>query len=44
LLARADEIAAIPMAEGIESLNVGAAAAVCLYEQSRQCRGERIWR
>ncbi|MDR1462785.1 MAG: RNA methyltransferase, partial [Azoarcus sp.] len=28
LLARADEIAAIPMAEGIESLNVGAAAAV----------------
>jgi TrmH family RNA methyltransferase len=38
LLARADEIAIIPMAEGIESLNVGAAAAVCLFEQSRQCR------
>lgn len=27
----------IPMAEGIESLNVGAAAAICLYERVRQC-------
>ncbi|MDR3214007.1 MAG: RNA methyltransferase [Azoarcus sp.] len=38
LLARADEIVTIPMAAGIESLNVGAAAAVCLFEQLRQCR------
>jgi TrmH family RNA methyltransferase len=37
LLARADEILTIPMMEGIESLNVGAAAAVCLFEQMRQC-------
>lgn len=36
LLARADAIATIPMAAGIESLNVGAAAAVCLFEQVRQ--------
>ena len=36
LLARADEILCIPMTEGIESLNVGAAAAVCLFEQIRQ--------
>ncbi len=27
----------IPMAAGIESLNVGAAAAICLYERVRQC-------
>ena len=38
LLARADEILCIPMMEGIESLNVGAAAAVCLFEQMRQRR------
>jgi len=38
LLARADEILRIPMMEGIESLNVGAAAAVCLFEQMRQRR------
>ena len=37
LLARADEILRIPMMEGIESLNVGAAVAVCLFEQMRQC-------
>jgi len=36
LLTRADEIMCIPMMEGIESLNVGAAAAVCLFEQMRQ--------
>ncbi|MCL2589336.1 MAG: RNA methyltransferase [Betaproteobacteria bacterium] len=36
LLARADETLRIPMMEGIESLNVGAAAAVCLFEQVRQ--------
>jgi TrmH family RNA methyltransferase len=36
LLARADEILRIPMMAGIESLNVGAAAAVCLFEQMRQ--------
>jgi len=38
LLERADEILRIPMMEGIESLNVGAAAAVCLFEQLRQSR------
>lgn len=38
LLARADDIVTIPMAAGIESLNVGAAAAVCLFEQVRQRR------
>lgn len=38
LLERADEILSIPMKEGIESLNVGAAAAVCLFEQMRQRR------
>lgn len=38
LLARADEIVTIPMAAGMESLNVGAAAAVCLFEQVRQSR------
>jgi len=36
LLARADETVTIPMATGVESLNVGAAAAVCLFEQARQ--------
>jgi TrmH family RNA methyltransferase len=36
LLARADEVLTIPMVEGIESLNVGAAAAICLFEQMRQ--------
>jgi TrmH family RNA methyltransferase len=36
LLARADQIVTIPMADGLESLNVGAAAAVCLFEQRRQ--------
>ena len=36
LRAFADEVLIIPMAEGIESLNVGAAAAVCLFEQLRQ--------
>lgn len=36
LLARADERVLIPMAAGVESLNVGAAAAVCLFEQLRQ--------
>lgn len=38
LQARADEIVTIPMAAGMESLNVGAAAAVCLFEQVRQSR------
>ncbi len=36
LLARADQRVIIPMAAGIESLNVGAAVAVCLFEQARQ--------
>lgn len=38
LLAAADLQVAIPMAAGIESLNVGAAAAICLFEQLRQRR------
>lgn len=36
LFARADGVVTIPMAAGIESLNVGAAAAICLFEQRRQ--------
>jgi TrmH family RNA methyltransferase len=42
LFARADEIITIPMASGIESLNVGAAAAVCLFEQQRQVLSHRL--
>lgn len=38
LLARADQRVIIPMAPGVESLNVGAAVAVCLFEQARQMR------
>lgn len=36
LLDAADGLVIVPMAQGIESLNVGAAAAVCLFEQRRQ--------
>ncbi|HYA46901.1 MAG TPA: RNA methyltransferase [Burkholderiales bacterium] len=36
--ARAAERATIPLATGIESLNVAAAAAICLYERVRQLR------
>ena len=36
ILAACDEAVAIPMADGVDSLNVGAAAAVFLYEASRQ--------
>ncbi|HCX33756.1 MAG TPA: RNA methyltransferase [Rhodocyclaceae bacterium] len=36
LLAAAHERMFIPMANGVESLNVAAAAAVCLFEQHRQ--------
>ena len=36
LLQAADMVARIPTASGIESLNVAAAAAVCLFEQMRQ--------
>lgn len=36
LLARADARVAIPMPGAVESLNVAAAAAVCLFEQLRQ--------
>ncbi|QDF97276.1 rRNA methyltransferase [Azoarcus sp. DD4] len=34
--ALASGLVIIPMAEGLESLNVGAAAAICLFEQRRQ--------
>ncbi|PKO55396.1 MAG: RNA methyltransferase, partial [Betaproteobacteria bacterium HGW-Betaproteobacteria-21] len=44
LLARADEIVTIPMAAGSESLNVGAAAAVCLFEQVRQAHARQALR
>lgn len=37
----ADIAAAVPIASGIESLNVGAAAAVCLFERMRQMRTKR---
>ena len=37
----ADEFVHIPMAEGVESLNVAAAAAILLYEAARQ-RGFRF--
>ena len=40
LLARADAVVTIPMAARVESLNVAAAAAICLFEQRRQ-RGGR---
>lgn len=33
----------IPMSGGIESLNVAAAAAVCLFEQFRQCSATHQW-
>lgn len=36
LFARAGRIVRIPMTAGSESLNVGAAAAICLFEQYRQ--------
>ncbi|ATE60004.1 TrmH family RNA methyltransferase [Thauera sinica] len=36
LLSAADGLVTIPMGEGVESLNVGAAAAICLFEQRRQ--------
>jgi len=36
LLARADRRVFVPQAEGVESLNVAAAAAICLFEQRRQ--------
>lgn len=38
LLAAADARVVIPMAAAVESLNVGAAVAVCLFEQRRQRR------
>ncbi|MDR0564938.1 MAG: RNA methyltransferase [Azoarcus sp.] len=39
LLTRTDEVLHIPMKQGIESLNVAAAAAICLFEQVRQRGG-----
>ena len=37
---RCDELASIPMAGSVESLNVSVAAAVCLYESVRQRRAK----
>jgi TrmH family RNA methyltransferase len=39
VLAVCDEAAAIPMPQTVDSLNVGSAAAVFLYEANRQRRG-----
>lgn len=39
VLAVCDAAAAVPMARGIDSLNVGSAAAVCFYEARRQRSG-----
>ena len=36
VLERCDASASIPMAEGAESLNVGVAGAIALYEHSRR--------
>jgi tRNA G18 (ribose-2'-O)-methylase SpoU len=36
VLAACDEAVAVPMANGVDSLNVAAAAAVFLYEAARQ--------
>ncbi|MBS0545190.1 MAG: RNA methyltransferase [Proteobacteria bacterium] len=41
LLREADALLTIPMQKGIESLNVGAAAAICLFEQRRQVLAAR---
>ncbi len=38
VLAACDEAVAVPMANGVDSLNVAAAAAVFLYEANRQRR------
>jgi tRNA G18 (ribose-2'-O)-methylase SpoU len=40
VLAACDEAVAIPMSNEVDSLNVGSAAAVFLYEAARQRRGE----
>jgi tRNA G18 (ribose-2'-O)-methylase SpoU len=44
VLAACDEAVAVPMANGVDSLNVGAAAAVFLYEAARQRRSGVGWR
>jgi TrmH family RNA methyltransferase len=41
VLAACDEAVAVPMAPGVDSLNVGAAAAVFLYEAARQRTASR---
>lgn len=41
-LAACNEAAAIPMAQGVDSLNVGSAAAVFLYEATRQRSGPSL--
>jgi len=41
LTTHADIVAAVPMSAGVESINVAAAAAVCLFERVRQLRTVR---
>jgi TrmH family RNA methyltransferase len=44
LLAAADSVVSIPMPGKSESLNVAAAAAVCLFERVRQLRSKGVIR
>ena len=44
LLQRATHIATIPMPGSVESLNVAAAAAICLFERVRQCAQRSVAR
>ncbi len=43
LLALADDVVAVPIYGQAESLNLAAAAAVCLYASARQLHAGRIW-
>ena len=39
---RCDDLAAIPMAGAVESLNVSVASGICLYESVRQRTGGKL--
>ena len=41
MIKKCDELVSIPMEEGIESLNVGAAGAIILFEKQRQDKTKR---